>query len=337
MKGNDRNIEMCQMQNLRKKAIVISLLCLLHLTVYGQAIDNTWSFKNIKRDKYFRFSYENDYFASADRYYTQGINIELVAPWVKNFPLTKLLIHPKNSYLRYGLGIEDDAYTPTSTDKNEILFGDRPYASFFILKTFLIAIDPKRMQRFSATWSIGIIGPATGAMDLHTAIHRIVPNNSIPKGWSNQIGNDAILNYQVNYEKQLLSSEHFFSLDADGMIRIGSLSDKASAGLTMILGYFESPFSDKKATKGNVCIYGYEHPELDVTGYDATLEGGVFNKRSPYTLGPGDISHFTFQNRFGIVFVTHRLHLEYFRTFLSKEFNTGLTHKWGGLQIALAF
>ena len=320
-----------------KKIIIAASLCLLHFTIYGQAIDNMLSFKNINNDKYFRFNFEDDYFAGIDYYYTGGLHAELVASWVKDFPLSKILLHPKYKYIRYGLGIESDLYTPTDVGKNCILWGDRPYAACLFLKTVLIAIDSEKKQRFSTTLNTGVIGPGAGAMNLQTSVHEALPNNIIPKGWINQVHNDIILNYQVDYEKQLRSLGHLFSLDADGMGRVGTLSDKAGVGMTAFGGYFDSPFSNEVITKSNARFYIYEHPEIDIIGYDATMEGGVFNRTSPYTINACNIRRFTFQNRYGFVCVINRVYFEYFHTFLSSEFNKGLTHSWGGIQIALGF
>ena len=170
-------------------------------------------------------------------------------------------------------------------------------------------------------------------MEEQTGIHRLL-GDVIPRGWPNQIHNDAILNYQVNYEKQLLSAGHIFSLDADGMARAGTLSDKANIGTTMMFGYFDSPFRTETTTKKSFRTYAYEHAEINIVGYDATLEGGVFNRTSPYTINPKDLTPFVFQNRFGFVVIYHRVYLEYFQTLLSHEFTTGNFHVWGGLQIA---
>jgi lipid A 3-O-deacylase len=316
-----------------QKIIITSAIFLLPVFVSAQAIDNTLSFKNINSEKYFRINYENDFFSATDKYYTQGIHFDLVAPWVKNFPLSKVLLHPVAGYTRYGISIEHDGYTPSSIGSDDILYGDRPFAACFFLKTFLMTIDSANKQRFSTTLSTGIIGPGAGGMQMQRDIHRWL-HDMTPHGWQYQVHNDAILNYQVDYEKQLLSVGHVFSLDADAVGRAGTLSDKASIGTSFMMGYFDSPFGTTMATKNNFRIYAYEHPEVDFVGYDATLEGGVFNHSSPYTISPADLTHIVFQNRFGFVVVYQRFYLEYFQSLLSNEFRTGNYHVWGGVQVA---
>lgn len=316
-----------------KTCFIIGYLCLCSLLAGAQAMDNTLSFKNINSDSYFRLNYENDFFSATDLYYTQGIHLELVAPWVRKFPISKLLLHPRSWYTRYGIGVEHDGYTPSDISPGFILYGDRPFAACLFLKTFQISTDTIKKQRFSTAISTGVIGQAAGGMEMQTGIHRWL-HDITPHGWPNQIHNDAILNYQAGYEKQLLSYGHIFSLDAGAMARAGTLSDKAAGGITMMFGYFDSPFSGNIATKKNFRMYAYEHPEVDVVGYDATLEGGVFNHTSPYIISSANVTPVTFGNRFGFVVIYHRLYLEYFQSYLSNEFKTGNYHVWGGIQIA---
>jgi lipid A 3-O-deacylase len=264
------------------------------------------------------------------------VSFEWVPPYVADFPLAKLLLFKHRGYSRYGLAVEEDGYTPTSISNPAILYGDRPFAACLMLKTFDIAIDPVHNQRFSSSISTGVIGQAAGGMQMQTDIHRWL-HNITPHGWPNQVHNDVILNYQVNYEKQLITLGHYFSLDAAGMARAGTLSDKAGGGITMMMGYFDSPYKTATATKNNFRIYAYEHPGVEFIGYDATLQGGVFNHTSPYTVPMSDITRITFNNRFGFVVVYRRLYLEYFQSFLSQEFRTGDFHVWGGVQVAVGF
>jgi len=312
---------------------VLPILLLLSSVCFAQAIDNTLSYKNINADSYVRINYENDFFSGTDVYYTQGLHIEVVAPFAKYFPLSWLLWHPRYSYIRNGVAAEHEGYTPRSYSNPNILYGDRPYAACLFLKTFLTAIDSEKKQRYSAALSTGVIGQAAGGAEMQTGIHRWL-HDVIPQGWLHQIHNDAILNYQVDYEKQLVSAGHFFSLDGSGMARAGTLSDKAGAGITLMMGYFDSPFSTVTATRKNFRIYAYEHPEVDIVGYDATLQGGVFDRTSPYVIPAANINRITYQNRFGFVVIYHRLYLEYFQSLLSQEFKGEDFHVWGGIQIA---
>ncbi|MGN6566316.1 MAG: lipid A-modifier LpxR family protein [Flavipsychrobacter sp.] len=164
-----------------KRSIHVLFLVLIAQIVSAQEINNMLSFKNINNDKYFRLSYENDFFSATDIYYTQGVAIEFVSPSLSKFPLSKLLFHPQYGYTRYGLGLEHDAYTPTSIGHDNILFGDRPFAATLMLKSFQVSVDSTKKQRFSTMVSAGIIGPAAGGAEMQTGIHRALNDITPPR------------------------------------------------------------------------------------------------------------------------------------------------------------
>ena len=76
---------------------------------------------------------------------------------------------------------------------------------------------------------------------------------------------------------------------------------------------------------------------ISVIGYDATLQGGLFNKESPYVIPDSKITRATLQNNFGIVMRIKKLYLEYSQSFLTDEFDSGGNHRWGGIRIGCAF
>ncbi len=313
------------------------LLTLLSLTVPAQAIDNTQSFRNIQSDHYFRVYYENDFFTGTDRDYTQGIQLEWVNPSLQHFPLTHLLWKPKHSVVKYGLALENNGYTPNHLDYTQIQYGDRPYAGVILLKTFLTAINEDRRERISTTLSTGLIGPWAGDEDMQKDIHHWI-HYIQPLGWGNQIKNDVVVDYQMNYEREFLSINDCFSLSSYASARAGTLSNKATAGATAILGKFYSPFSsEKKGPAKKIQFYLYDHPAMSVIGYDATLQGGMFDRSSVYTIPEKDISRITFVNRWGIVVIFRKLYLEYYQSGNTQEFSTSVFHKSGGLQIGFGF
>ncbi|HEY4148350.1 MAG TPA: lipid A deacylase LpxR family protein [Chitinophagaceae bacterium] len=305
--------------------------------VFSQAIDNTVSFRNINSDHYVRVKYENDFFTKTDRDYTQGIYLEWVRPGLHKFPLAALLWRPRTGFITYGLALEHNAYTPNHYEYPGIQYGDRPFAGVLLLKTFLIAKNSVRGERISTQLSTGIIGPVAGAKGMQEGIHRWL-NDIQPQGLGNQVHNDLALNYQVNYERQLYSAGTHFSLAGYGSARAGTLSDKLNTGLTTMLGNFYSPFSDNRgAASRKLHYYLYDQLSVNLVGYDATLQGGVFNHSSPYTIAAGDINRLTVQNRYGITIVFKHLYLEYYQSGITQEFHTSVYHRTGGIQAGFGF
>ena len=315
-----------------RNIIVICIISMLSLPEYrAQKIDNLASFRDLKSDTYFRFHYDNDYFAATDENYTQGYSFELVSPFFKRNPINSLFYKPEDSELRYGLALEHIGYTPNHYELPEIQFGDRPFASAIMLKSFIIATDQVKKRRFTSSFSLGVIGPAAFGEEMQVGIHEAT-GNKIPLGWRHQIKNDIVVNYELGYEKQLVRFSNIFSLQAMVNVKVGTLFTNGSIGFNTTLGLINSPFTTL-INKKDFSLYAYATPMLNVIGYDATLQGGMFNKQSVYTISAENIERFTGQLNYGIVLQTKTLYFEYSRSMITKEYESGNAYKWGGIKI----
>ncbi|QWX84903.1 lipid A deacylase LpxR family protein [Cellulophaga sp. HaHaR_3_176] len=309
---------------------LIFLLVLPNILI-SQKIDNLTSFREIKSDSYFRFSYENDFFSATDRDYTQGYSLEFVNSKLEKNPINHLFFNLDKSNYKYGISIEHIGFTPNNYVSSEIQFGDRPFSSAIMLKSFNIAIDSIRKRRIAQTFSLGLIGPGAFGKEMQVEIHKVT-GNKIPGGWDNQIKNDLVINYKVDYEKQLIRYTDLFALQANSSMQLGTLFSNASVGFNTQIGIINSPFTLNKPEKA-FRLYAYAQPIVKVVGYDATLQGGVFNKESVYNISSGSIERFTAQFNYGIVIKTKTLYFEYSKSFITKEFNSGNSAKWGGFKI----
>jgi len=315
--------------------ITFLFACLAPVHGIGQATDNNASYSNIPTGNYARLNYENDVFTGTDRYYTGGVALEWVSPWLKKSPVNKLLVQPVFGHTKYGITLIHNSYTPVDITRTDILFGDRPFAACLLLESFQITTATEKHRRISVALSTGIIGQGAGSEVLQTFIHRHFTRTSpVPKGWHNQINNDIILNYEINYEKQLFSYAKLLSIDVNARARAGTLSNKAGTGATIIFGHLYNPFLIARGH--HFQAYVYDHAEVSIVAYDATMQGGLFDRSSPYTIKQSDISTITFQNRFGFVTDFRGFRIEFFRSFLTREFRTGNNHHWGGFQFTFA-
>ena len=317
------------------KTLSIVLLTCCCLIANAQLTDNTSTFRKINHNSYFRFHYDNDYFTKTDEYYTQGITFEYVHPSIKIFLPAKLLWKPFKTTPQFGVTFNLFGYTPTSIASDSILYGDRPFNANITLKTFLIQVDEINRQQISTAFSIGVMGPAGLGNEIQTNIHRWL-KNPLPHGWEYQIQNDIIINYQLNYEKQLLAAGNYFLLNGTAEARAGTLNNKLSGGFNFMAGRFNKrympvTYSDRKAE-----YYFYSQSRINFIGYDASMQGGLFNRKSPYVLSGGDVSRVTFQADAGIIVNFKKLYLSYTQSFLTKEFSTGKYHRWGGVSVGFA-
>jgi lipid A 3-O-deacylase len=301
-------------------------------SVYAQEVQNGYSYRNVQADRYFRFSYENDLFFHTDYYFSQGLHFELVSPALSKFLTRPILLHPKGSYTRFGLALESAGYTPTDIKTDTILYGDRPFSGMAYLKAFSIAINEAKQTRYTSTLTLGWMGPAAIGYEIQTAIHKRTGSDTPGKGWNYQIGNSVILNYELNYERSLLASKKAL-LTATAMLRAGTYTTKASLGSVIMLGLFDNPFKIT-APRSKLQAYLFAHPRVDIVGYDATLQGGLFTDNSPYTIAAADVSRLVFRCDGGIRFNYHGFFISAYARYLTKEFSTGIDHSIGGFELA---
>ena len=73
-----------------------------------------------------------------------------------------------------------------------------------------------------------------------------------------------------------------------------------------------------------------------LVGYDATLQGGLFNKTSVYTINGSYISRAVFEGSAGITLVYRGMRIDAEQFLLSPEFRNGWWHKWVHLGLTFA-
>ena len=285
----------------------------------------------IPSDHYLRFHYENDFVGFTDYYYTSGLNVELVKPSFKNNPFNRVFFGVPGAKMKYGIALDHYAFTPLHIIYSDILYGDRPYAGCISINTFRIAMNEKKRKQVSTSFILGLIGPSTYWKPIQTFLHKYLIPAPAPKGWHNQIQNDLILNYKVNIEKNFINSNALL-LNGNVETIAGTSNDKFSTGLNVMMGKMNDPFQSYETTGNRKWeLYFFGHSFVNVVGYDASLQGGVFNRKSPYTLSGSEITRFTLQNQIGLMFRHKKFSLELSESFLSKEFKTGISHLWGGI------
>lgn len=304
-------------------------------TAAAQQIDNTLGYRHINRESYSRLSYDNDFFGKTDEYYTQGIDVELVHPQMTKLITNRLLLRPKYSSVMYGVGLQHNGFTPSSISSDNILYNDRPFAAVLLAKTFAIAIDTIHKQRFSSSLYVGVIGQAAGAKEMQEYIHDKL-NNITPHGWQHQINNDLALNYQVHYEKLILSYKRLLSVSVGGGGDAGTLNIGANGNISLMVGYFPNPFVSDNSSYKRWSIYGYLNSEGRYVVYNASLQGGMLDKRSPYTHSTTELTRTLARLRYGVRLSYGCIFLEYFKALQTREFETGKSHAYGGLQIGTA-
>ena len=317
---------------MKKKLILI--YCCFSFCVFSQPLtvaDSTTQLEN-----YIRFNYENDFFTATDRYYTQGIQLTVVHPFIKYSPLSKTLIRLKNATSNYyGATLEQNCFTPVSIRHEEIFYNERPFTGTFSLAHQLTSLNYNKQIALKTQLEIGGIGKCARCEDEQKAIHRALVNIQ-PQGWEYQLSNDIILNYKIGVEKGIINTNYFQTI-AQTSVRLGSLYSDVSAGLNVRVGLFTNYFKNLGLQKNYINasklskykIYVVVKSNAKAVAYNATLQGGAFNNNNVYTLNANQITRVVYDASAYIVLAYKHFSVEYGYAYTTKEFENGVDHGWG--------
>lgn len=278
---------------------------------------------------YFSVIFDNDIIDYTDYYFTNGAGFELFHPLVSASPFARLLPGLSYSSNFYALTLVQNLYTPLKLNKPEILTGDRPFAAYLTVGHHRISLSPEKKQRLSSGFIIGVLGPGSMGNFSQAMIH-----SEEPTGWKYQVKNDIVLNYAIRFEQAIFSMKGMeAAIVACG--QAGTLYDNLVAGVYFQAGRANDRYSSIFQTTDQQKPYRKRiryYFSLDLSNrlviYDATLQGGMFNKESVYTINRRDIKRYVFTGTasMGIGFGKYSLEAE--QVFLTPEFDGGRRHMW---------
>lgn len=307
---------------------VTLLVFLLLLHVRSVAQTDTAHAAGSKLD----ISYNNDTFTFTDIYYTHGVRIALSNEQFSRIPTRHLLLKLKRGHRSYGIAVVQDVFTPSSITRDFILHGDRPYAAYVYLEHFVSSADPVRKLGISSALDAGIIGPLAQGYEAQAGYHRLI-HDKHPLGWENQVRNDVVLNYRLAGEKGLMSFANITDLTAAAEINAGTLYNNAAAGGTLRLGKMEPYFEQYHRSWQ---AYAFGKAQARAVGYNATLQGGMFNRHNVYTVPSSMMQRMVYSAQAGVVLSWRNIEVEHSYVFTSRELKTGMPHKWGRVRISAA-
>lgn len=281
---------------------------------------------------------DNDLFDYTDYYYTSGQSIEFYHPALSASPLSYLLPGMRGSVNYHSLSLTQSLYTPRELEIDSILSGDRPFASYLILSHKKYSLNPLNRSRMESRLDLGVIGPNS----LGQAAQDIIHTNK-PVGWANQVTNDFVLNYGLKYEKSIYEN-NCFEMAWFGGGQAGTLYDNLSGGLFLQIGKtngrYESLFQTTRGKTNylkRIRYYTNLSLENKLVLFDATLQGGMFNRNSVYTI-PGEmVQRYVFSGIFGFGFGLGPFTLEAEQVFLTPEFEGGRHHFWFRIKSSVQF
>lgn len=326
------------MSMVRRQSLVF-ILCIISITGFAQPCTGiSIADADVSPQRILRVYYDNDLFAGTDRYYTQGFRIDLITPRFRDLWLSKRVLFRLGRRPRtfYGLSLQHASYTPDSISVPDIVRRDRPYARTTVFSHFLISNDLRNKIRLTTSLDIGFMGPMATLFLLQDS-----GLGSGTEGWENQIKTDLILGYRAKLEKGLLSTQGVDIL-AFGEASASTLQTYAGLGAKLRLGFLNPYFYDLHFSNrtiygsraiNNVQVFLHGQASIRAFAYDATLQGGLLNRSSPYTLTGAEISRIRPLLSGGIQFIIKRLGLGYEHFFEGKAFKVGESHSWGQIKL----
>jgi len=289
----------------------------------------------ISADKILMGTFANDATFRTDYYFTQGISANLVHPGFRKLPVNKILLANKRRGLHYfGLKLSYDGFTPLKIDDPAIRFGDRPYAAYIYATQYTVQMNPFKKERITTALDLGFMGPGAGTKGFQTKVHQWL-DAPAPQGWDYQIKTDLVLGYTATYEKGLISRYKAAELIGIASASLGTLYTNAQTGLLLragkMNGYFQNLGIASRQNRINLQkfqFYAQGRVTGKLVGYNATLQGGVLNPNSVYTISSRDIKRTVLQESAGLVGVYKGFSFESSVVWLSREFKSGLSHKY---------
>jgi lipid A 3-O-deacylase len=267
-------------------------------------------------------SIENDIFGRSDNNYSHATEIKYNTQY------------PQDNVFLTSLGIRQFFYTPDDITKGVVIQPyERAYCGVFVgfyqmwRKESTFIGDEYTLYEFD----FGVMGPMALGGETQSYVHGLLPGNSQPIGWNNQVPNEPILNGYMERHHKLVTLGKSDSWETKiNTIYGGCLGTtwvNSFVGAEMKIGYNVPDFvSDNtfsmKTANGNIVInnkfYSYIKLESRRVGQilNSTLGDSLFRDH-PYgrTLQP-----FYYENTMGLVIGYGKFSICYLLTERSDEF-----------------
>jgi lipid A 3-O-deacylase len=159
---------------------------------------------------------------------------------------------------------------------------DYPYSGALFAIHTIHSANPVKQINCRSEWVVGLMGPPSFAKETQAFFHQLIKDPP-PMGWGHQLPTDLLLNYNLKAEK-LLAGNKNIGLAGGGEFFCGSMKDGLSLHLLFQIGnnrnYFSGLTNQYFTTKKSNLSVSLRS-SADLVLYDALLEGGIFNSKSP--------------------------------------------------------
>ena len=280
----------------------------------------------------------------SDRYYTDG----LFFFYRHALPVKTDSSSLQNKILGFELG--QKIFNPQSGVIPSAIYVDRPFAGYLYAGSTLNLLY-KNESNIKLSAQLGVVGPASLAQNAQQFVHNSFGFYHVV-GWQYQIKNDFELNLGMEYNK-LLARGSMADVSLASYANLGTGFTGAGAGPLVRIGAFNQLFHSQ-STQSNVIVndklaslhkhefFFYYKPQINWVAYDATIQGGLFEKQEAYSYANQEVVQvpkpIVFSQQVGLVLTTNRWVFDLSAIFHSKETKVmEQPHQWGSVTVLYRF
>jgi len=317
-----------------KNTLLLFLLIIMAVSLQGQRLVQIQ--EPYIDGSVIQFSYGNDFVYQTDKYLTHSLNFAYYKNVLKLPKVHSYLPLFRSAYKSYqGFAVTQEIFTPKNKfPDGEITFGDRPFAAVLYGSYIVFSSNVNRKYTFWTEGNLGIIGPYAITKPAAEFVYEIT-NSKKPPGWKHQIRTDAIININLGFEKGIINIDQILNINGYTNLRAGILYNDFTPGIRVQTGYLSIPyfanpfFINNTDKKKNFSLYLFGKAENQFVGYNATLQGGLFNLKNDYHLEGTQIKKSILKYNYGLAFQRRRMQLEFSSENMGAEFKGGSRHRWG--------
>lgn len=238
-----------------KNCLFIPLAVLASTMSHGQDTTTTLANPKAASTDSLLLIWENDTFASTDKWYTNGVMVNWTladvrtwdvptdseawlshsfSPKLPDWAQAMVTLLPfsedyENNTYRLSFSIGQNMYAPANIKIAAPQPNDRPWAGWLYINPAFSVRGENRMDVFEL--SLGVVGPWSGAEEAQKRVHEII-DSTAPAGWDNQLSNEFafVLSWQ-RYWRYALTEELDDTFGADFVGNVGF-----SAGNVYVFG-----------------------------------------------------------------------------------------------------
>jgi len=279
------------------------------------------------------FTTENDAYLlqKQDAYYTNGVFIRLSKAGDKN---------GRKITQSYEFG--QMIYTPLIRKTIVPADIDRPYCGYLFGKYSRSSFsDDNALLQYSV--SVGLTGPGSLGENLQNSYHKLLRYAGFT-GWTYQVQDAIGVDLGLVYARTLWEDSSWIKLVPVGQLSLGSNFTNARIGAYLCLGSFEQNRNSalwnariqkrETVTRKKYELFAYWYPQIIFQGYNATIEGGLFNKGNGGA-ALGETERWMFQQNVGFCYAQGRWTTKMEFIFQDREAVAQKTaHQYGSLQVS---